>query len=117
MEVSSLTAVDYTATYSSSSSNDSDMETSFKSDEQPQKSLPRNKNKSGPRKLIKLKRKSVVLTDEEIEGRESDEMPRNVAGNVYSSSITSELPSYRPKEKKCLRQRIIVDDDSDEDGE
>ncbi len=119
MEGSSLTAVDYTPTYNiSTSSNDNDMEMPFKSDEQPPKSnSPGNKKKSGPRKLIKLKRKSVVLTDGE---GESEEIPRNIFVGDNSSIATSELSlSYPPpKEKKCLRQRIIVDDDSDEeDGE
>ncbi len=119
--------MDYAATYSSSSSNDSDMETSFESnDQQPQKSSsPRNK-KSVPRKLIKLKRKSSdVLTDDEMgEGGESDEIiSGNVndgVRNVHSKTITTtseELSSSSPKDKNNRyqrRQRIIIDDDSDD---
>ncbi len=119
--------MDYAATYSSSSSDDSDMETSFESDDhQPQKSSqPRNK-KSVSRKLIKLKRKSsAILTDGEMgEGGESDEIiPRNVdgGGNVYSKTVTAtseELSSSSPKDKNNRyqrRQRIIIDDDSDDE--
>ncbi len=119
-----MSTVDYAGTYSSCSSsgtsNDSDVETPFKNDDQTQKSLPGDKKKlASQSKLIKLKRRSIVLTDDdEIEGGKSDEIPRDVTGrNVDSNGTTSELPSHNPKEKKTYRrQRLIVDDDSD-DGE